>query len=459
VEDSVSLAEITAISADFGVAESHPTFTREPTGEQLRLLVTRRPADSRVSDVLSADGTDRRVIAEDSGGRFTMGHPSYSPDGRFVAYHRSTCDRQAPPVSLPAVPGCLVEGSEIVVAAADGSDPVVVEPATQPRPEGARDINPAWSPDGTAVAFTRIEPPAASGGPEAPSTRAIWVARGLDLAAEPADLVADSVAQLTTPNRAVIEDGEVDELDDEAAWSPDSSRVAFTRARFDTGIFDGEPRPLDAGSYDSDIWVVDVSTGDEQPLLAAEVGADQDDELCPESPRTDAAGTVCAGGDDRGADWSPDGTKVVYEHTGWLYLADPDARTDLGPLTGPRVLDPSPSLPLYPDDPADPPVDATDPTSAAFPDLDWAQDPAWSPNGDRVAFAGQPRGHPDQRGIHWLTVPSDPADREIRQVAEQPQPEIEPDWQPTADLAITLTAVPASVEVGSQSQVTATITN
>ena len=42
---------------------------------------------------------------------------------------------------------------------------------------------------------------------------------------------------------------------------------------------------------------------------------------------------------------------------------------------------------------------------------------------------------------------------------DQPQPETEPDWQPTADLAITMAAVPASVASGAASQVTATVTN
>ena len=59
-------------------------------------------------------------------------------------------------------------------------------------------------------------------------------------------------------------------------------------------------------------------------------------------------GTVLPGGDDRGADWSPDGTRVVYEHTGWLYLADPTTRSDLGPVTGPRVLDPAAELAAVP---------------------------------------------------------------------------------------------------------------
>ena len=113
-------------------------------------------------------------------------------------------------------------------------------------------------------------------------------------------------------------------------------------------------------------------------------------------------------------------------------------------------------MPLYPDDAV---ADPNPQAARGFPGLEWAQDPSWSPNGDRVAFSGQPRGQPDQRGIYWLTLPAVPAAREVREVAQQPQPEIQPDWQPTADLAIVLSAAPATVQLGSGSVLTATVTN
>lgn len=449
VDDSVSLESVTSLASRYGVSESHPTFVLR-SDEQLALLYTWRPDGSGVGDVLSSDGSDRRLLADGASGS-EIGHPSYSPDGRFVAYHRFTCDRE-----LVVAPGCARLGSDIVVANADGSDPAVIYPADAPRPEGVQDLRPAWSPDGAALAFTRIAPPASEGGrPPA----AIWVARGLDLAADPVDLVADTVAQLTTPNAAVVEELEIDEFDDEAAWSPDGATIAFTRARFDTAVFDGEPQPMEPGAYDTDIWLIDVASAVEQPLLAVEVGAPEDDGDCPESREVDRSGTVCRGGDDRGADWSPDGTTLVYEHTGWLYLADPDAGTDLGPVTGPRSLDPADDRPVYPDDPPAPDLPPGDPSAAFFPQLEWAQDPSWSPNGDRIAFAGQPRGQPDQRGIYWLALPADADAREIREIAQQRQPEIEPDWQPTADLAIALSAAPSAILTGQGSILSAVISN
>lgn len=115
---------------------------------------------------------------------------------------------------------------------------------------------------------------------------------------------------------------------------------------------------------------------------------------------------------------------------------------------------------MYPDDaPATPPEDPESEQARSFPGLDWAQDPAWSPDGGEIAFAGQPRGQPDRRGVYALTLPDDPADRRIRQVAQQPQPELAPDWQPTADLAVTLVAVPPAVAVGVPATLTAAVVN
>lgn len=469
-----------------GAAESHPTWLDETT-----VIATWRmpdvpsgtpdpevpwPPSTNVSDTDAESGDDRQSVADEPVP--SEGHPTYSPDGSQVAYHAdvrilTTCS------SVEAAFPCIRRDSQIVVADADGTDASVVFTAHEP---GDVDTKPAWSPEGDQIAFTRWR----EGGQQS-----IWVTN-----------LVDQAVAVTSPERAEFY-GDVDEFDDEPAWSDDGATLAFTRARCDSTSYDGvvyeergcatpppaeapppgvipppspEPVPIEEpwveslSEYDSDIWVVDVATGAEEPLLETEVAAppapldpEDPDVLCQED--TD---TVCLGGDDRGPDWSPDGEMVVYEHTGWLWLADVsdlDSRVDAGPITGPRALmDPpynAPEQPLYPDDPLDaPPTDPDDPAGEYYPDLEWAQDPSWSPNGDRIAFAGQPRGRPDDRGIYWLThVPDDPDSREIREIAQLRQPELEPDWQPTADLAVTLTAVPTAVEVGDGATLTADVVN
>lgn len=463
VADAVSLVPGRVVADTFGGSEGQPSFSLllvevagdPPYSEEVTtLLITVRPLDTRVSDVLSTDGSGRRVLAEVAD--HPTGQPSYAPDGRFVAYQRYTCDEP----SVVAV-GCDLVGSDIVVARADGSGPAVIYPASDPRPEGAIDLNPAWSPDGGRIAFTRVV-----GGDEA-DPPSLWLADGFDVTtADPgdADLIADSATQLTQPRRAT-QVGQIGEWDDEAAWSPDGTRIAYTRGRFDTsrltGLEPGDTIPEDRqptlGDHDSDIWVRELGAepGSDEPLLAQEIGASGSDPGCPETEDS-----VCVGGDDRGADWSPDGAEIVYEHTGWLYLADPEDRSDLGPVTGPRAIASGGGGPVYPDDaPATPPEDPESEQARSFPGLDWAQDAAWSPDGGEIAFSGQPRGQPDRRGVYTLTLPDDPGEREIRQVAQQPQPELAPDWQPTADLAVTMVAVPPTVAVGVPAALTAAVAN
>ena len=195
VADAVSLVPGRVVADTFGGSEGQPSFSLllveiagdPPYSEEVTtLLITVRPRDSRVSDVLSSDGSGRRVLAEVAD--HATGQPSYSADGRFVAYQRYTCDEP----SVVAV-GCDLVGSDIVVARADGSGPAVIYPASDPRPEGAIDLNPAWSPDGGRIAFTRV-----AGGDQA-DPPSLWLADGFDVTtADPgdADLIPAAVTQL-----------------------------------------------------------------------------------------------------------------------------------------------------------------------------------------------------------------------------------------------------------------------
>lgn len=149
--------------------------------------------DPRLVEIytMSADGTDVRRLTHD---RALDGTPAWSPDGRRIAF-----------AHLSEVGSGDVDGV-IVVMNADGQDRVQV--TRHPRtPGGVVDTHPAWSPDGSRIAFTR--------GTLSPSGLAQATIYTID---------PDSGTE-----RLLIEDAA------EPAWSPDGSRIVFTSVRDHNG--------------------------------------------------------------------------------------------------------------------------------------------------------------------------------------------------------------------------------
>ncbi len=80
--------------------------------------------------VMNADGSGERKLASSN-----AAYPTWSPDGKEIAFSRERDDGS---------------GSSLYVMDADGSgEPTMLTSETP----GARDTNPAWSPDGTKIAF------------------------------------------------------------------------------------------------------------------------------------------------------------------------------------------------------------------------------------------------------------------------------------------------------------------
>lgn len=169
------------------VATDPDRAERQPVWRDTQVVHTTIAAD-RTEDVWSTDpaGGDRRDLTGRPG--LDEDAPAYSPDGLRLAYSAGQ-------------PG---GGERIVLADADGRNPRTIAPLGTV--DGDRDTDPAWSPDGTMLAFAR-QP--ADG--ESPS-RVLLVR------------IADSVqvGELPIPRHLRGHDAE-------PSWSPDGTRLAVSR--------------------------------------------------------------------------------------------------------------------------------------------------------------------------------------------------------------------------------------
>lgn len=153
-------------------------------------------APYRIGYVGQAPALDRDIFSADSAGAgqrdasnrpgLNETDPAYSPDGARLAYTEFG-----------------ETGSRVVLAAADGSNPVPL--GTLAAGESERD--PAWSPDGTLIALTHLSPNADG------TTSTVRIVRVAD---------GQPVGQVPMPPQL--------QGDDLApVWSPDGTRIAFTR--------------------------------------------------------------------------------------------------------------------------------------------------------------------------------------------------------------------------------------
>jgi Tol biopolymer transport system component len=217
--------------------------------------------------------------------------------------------------------------------------------------------NPAWSPDGTSVAF--------SSGRTGPGTDAIWL------------IDADGSHQrlITSPPAKSV--------DEEPAWAPDGSQVAFLRT---------------SGSGSYDIWIVNADGTDAHQLTF--IGHSTQPSWSPDGTQiafavsrvvwvidvdgTDAHAIPNATGVD--PNWSPNGRQIVFQRTGphiWVINVDgtrpsrdqPQVRHRSGLVLRrhqDRVLEPANRLVQDLDDRSEwsrsPPGDAAGNVDDSFPD-------------------------------------------------------------------------------------------
>jgi hypothetical protein len=205
-----------------------------PDGSRIALLngVGRQNVKPAEITVMNADGSGRTVLTNDHRLRLAL---DWSPDGTRFAYSY---------VSPSA--GAVV----IAVAASNGS--------------GSSDLvrgdDPAWSPDGTKIAFDRGSQVFVMGsdgtGVHALATggRPAWSPNGAEIAYQP----GPSAMAADGSNQRLVGPGDGFDAD----WSPDGQRLAFARAGAAKGIWEvdadgGNLRRLTYGPDEQPRWSLD----------------------------------------------------------------------------------------------------------------------------------------------------------------------------------------------------------
>jgi Tol biopolymer transport system component len=242
------------------------------------------------------------------------------------------------------------------------------------------DTAPAWSPDGSSIAFVRgfWDPNAG-----------IYV-----MAADGSDL------------HRITDGGLSDDAPEiDPAWSPDGSRIAFARESGNTDIYavsrdgTGVTRLTDSPVMEyRPAWSPD---GSRIAFVGYDVAAGGKP---PSSVRlyvmnADGIGVTDVGPENAdGPSWSPDGSEIAYVDTesGSIMAIRPDGSGQR------RILD----------------------VAALVGGMHLVYDVAWSPDGTKLAFAAGP----DDRDTHIYVVNRDGSG--LTQLTDGPAPDVDPTWQP-----------------------------
>jgi TolB protein len=108
--------------------------------------------------LMKADGKDQRLVTRGSSA-------TWSPDGKYIAFHRSASGDPCPvlvPPPFPGIPGCPIKtdpgaatwDSDIFIMRVPDDDGPIEEPINITNSPGQIDDDPDWSPDGQKIVFT-----------------------------------------------------------------------------------------------------------------------------------------------------------------------------------------------------------------------------------------------------------------------------------------------------------------
>jgi Tol biopolymer transport system component len=189
-----------------------------PDGKRIVFVTVNKEAQQGELWTMKVDGTDRKKLVEGKAKTLAFS-PSWSPDGRKIAYSEMQAEGGGPPTD-----------ADLIVIDADGKNAKTL----------GRGLMPAWSPDGKKVLYTVMP----KGGGFEPSLHVM-------------DADGKNAKELVKA-RAML-----------GAWSPDGKKIAYTGAEGGDNarphIFvcnaDGtEPKALTQGAEDGDLaprWSAD----------------------------------------------------------------------------------------------------------------------------------------------------------------------------------------------------------
>ncbi|MFD7072302.1 hypothetical protein ACFV97_34280 [Streptomyces sp. NPDC059913] len=316
---------------------------------------------------------------------------SYTPDGRRIVVTRFEGAKRA-------------RSEQIFLVDADGANAAPLPLAG--RAPGDWDTDPAFSPDGTKLAFARVSP------------------GGTGANAGPSSVLIADVATGAIIGRVVPPAGQLTGQDAQPAWSPDGKTLAFTRNH--------EIRGLGGIKH---IWTAPVDALGQQSDLSAKICPGECKKL-DDSPAFSPDGTSIAfnrkdGGNDQ--DSGRTGVIITSLNGGTCRVVLPDTRRNDPDACRQDIPEPPSYGPFQP------------------------RDVAWSPDGERVVLSSRREADansPEQLSI--LDLASGALTPLGGALAGRQK---EPAFQKSVDLSLTAPPTVPSIETGSTGEATVTVTN